>query len=171
MDGLCFSLYPIILAINLIFKTSFAYIFPCLFTLLHLLPTPIPDTEKWIKPGTYRTYRQKMGLFRISERDKTGNELLIFKYISTERTPCIDTCKINYVYQKMELQDKIIYLWEKGIIIFGTQLIFGRSNDVCYIYIHIFTYFISIWLDNSKDTGQINAKYNNASYGTIIRHK
>ena len=169
MDGLCFSLYPIILAINLIFKTSFAYIFPYLFTLLHLLPTPIPDTEKLIKPGTYRTYRQKMGLFRISERDKTGNELLIFKYISTERTPCIDTCKINYVYQKMELQDKIIYLWEKGIIIFGTQLIFGRSNDVCYIYIHIFTYFISIWLDNSKNTGQINAKYNNASYGTIIR--
>ena len=37
------------------------------------------------------------------------------------------------------------------------------------IYIHIFTYFISIWLDNSKNTGQINAKYNNASYGTIIR--
>ena len=170
MDGLCFSLYPIILAINLIFKTSFAYIFPYLFTLLHLLPTPIPDTEKLIKPGTYRTYRQKMGLFRISERDKTGNELLIFKYISTERTPCIGTCKINYVYQKMELQDKIIYLWEKGIIIFGTQLIFGRSNDVClYIYTHIFTYFISIWLDNSKNTGQINAKYNNASYGTIIR--
>ena len=38
----------------------------------------------------------------------------------------------------MELQDKIIYLWEKGIIIFGTQLIFGRSNDVCYIYIYTY---------------------------------
>ena len=145
MDGLCFSLYPIILAINLIFKTSFAYIFPYLFTLLHLLPTPIPDTEKLIKPGTYRTYRQKMGLSRISERDKTGNELLIFKYISTERTPCIGTCKINYVYQKMELQDKIIYLWEKGIIIFGTQLIFGRSNDLClYIYTHIYILYFNL---------------------------
>ena len=137
MDGLCFSLYPIILAINLIFKTSFAYIFPYLFTLLHLLPTPIPDTEKLIKPGTYRTYRQKMGLFRISERDKTGNELLIFKYISTERTPCIDTCKINCLSKNGIARQDYISLG-KGNYNFWNTVNFWSEQRRMSIYIHTY---------------------------------
>ena len=39
LDRLCFSLYSLIHVINFFLMTSFPYIFPCPFTLLHLLPT------------------------------------------------------------------------------------------------------------------------------------
>ena len=35
---------------------------------------------------------------------------------STERTLCIGPYRINYVYEKMELQGNIAYLWENKII-------------------------------------------------------
>ena len=84
----------------------------------------IPATQKVIKPPPYRVYRQKTGsCFVISELHKiknpfslSGNELQIFKYPPFERTICIDTYRINFVYQKMELQGNIAYLWKKKII-------------------------------------------------------
>ena len=36
--------------------------------------------------------------------------------LPTERTLCIDPYKINHVYQKMESQGNIAYLWENKII-------------------------------------------------------
>ena len=46
----------------------------------------------------------------------SDNKLQIFKYPPFERMLCIDTCRINFVYQKMELQGDIAYLWQKKII-------------------------------------------------------
>ena len=45
----------------------------------------------------------------------SGNKLQIFRYPSFEGTLCIDTYRINFVYQKMELQGNITYLWKKKI--------------------------------------------------------
>ena len=46
----------------------------------------------------------------------SGNKLQIFKHPPFERTLCIDTYRINFVYQKMKLQGTIAYLWKKKII-------------------------------------------------------
>ena len=35
---------------------------------------------------------------------------------STERTLCTGPYRINYVYEKMELQGNVAYLWENKII-------------------------------------------------------
>ena len=84
----------------------------------------IPATEKVIKPHPYRIYRQKTGSYFWSAnytRPKipflcSGKKLQIFKYQPFERTVCIDTYRINFVYQKTELQGSIAYLWKKRII-------------------------------------------------------
>ena len=46
----------------------------------------------------------------------SGNKLQVFKYPPFERMLCIDLYRINFVYQKMELQGSIAYLWKKKII-------------------------------------------------------
>ena len=84
----------------------------------------IPATEKVIRTRPYRIYRQKTGncFWSVNyTRSKipflcSGNKLQIFKYPPFERTLCIDTYRINFVYQKMELQGNIVYLWKKKII-------------------------------------------------------
>ena len=84
----------------------------------------ISATEKVIKPRPYRIYLQKTGSCFWSvnyTRSKipflcSGNKLQIFKYPPFERTLFIDTHSINFVYQKMELQGNIVYLWKKKII-------------------------------------------------------
>ena len=111
-----------------------------------------PATEK-ARP--YRIYRRKTescfwsGYYTRSKIPFlcSGNELQIFKYPPFERTLCIDTYRINFVYQKMELQGNIVYLWKKKIIMIlehvnvtsenrrrkhdvVTTLVFRRSNDV-----------------------------------------
>ena len=48
--------------------------------------------------------------------DCSDNKLQIFKYPPFERTLCIDTYKINFVYQKMKLLGNIAYLRKKKII-------------------------------------------------------
>ena len=81
----------------------------------------IPATEKVIKPRPYRIYRQKTGSCFWSvnyARSKipflySGNELQIFKYPPFEQTLCIDA---NFVYQKIELEDNIVYLKKKKIM-------------------------------------------------------
>ena len=84
----------------------------------------ISTTEKVIQPRPYWIYRQKTGSCFWSvnyTRSKipflcSGNQLQIFKYPPFERTLFIDTCSINFVYQKMELQGNIVNLWKKKII-------------------------------------------------------
>ena len=97
----------------------------------------IPATEKWFKPLPYRIYCQKQGAVFWSvnyTRSKipflcSGNKLQIFKYRPFERTLCIDTYRINFVYQKMELQGNITYLWKKTIIMILEHLqIFVRKT-------------------------------------------
>ena len=83
----------------------------------------IPATEKVIKPRPYRIYRQKTGSCFWSvnyTRSKipflcSGNKLQIFKYPPFEQTLCIDTYRINFVYQKMELQGNIAYLGKRKL--------------------------------------------------------
>ena len=78
----------------------------------------ISATEKVIKPRPYQIYRQKTGNYTRSNIPFlcSGNELQILKYLPFERTLCIDTYRINFVHQKMELQGNIVYLWKKKII-------------------------------------------------------
>ena len=84
----------------------------------------IPASQKVIKPRPYRIYRQKTGSCFWSvnyTRSKipflcSGNELQIFEYLPFEWTLCIDTYRINFVYQKMDLQGNIAELWKKKII-------------------------------------------------------
>ena len=85
----------------------------------------IPATVKVIKPRSCLIYCQKTGSsFRSVNctRSKipflcSGNKLQVFKYPPFERMLCIDLYRINFVYQKMELQGSIAYLWKKKIII------------------------------------------------------
>ena len=68
----------------------------------------IPATQKVIKARAYRIYPLKTGSCFWSvnyTRSKnpflcSGNELQIFKYPPFKRTLCIDTYRINFVYQK-----------------------------------------------------------------------
>ena len=60
-----------------------------------------------------------MELFQITELHKIKNPFSlfrIFKYPPFRWTLCIDTYRINFVYQKMQLQGNVAYLWEKKII-------------------------------------------------------
>ena len=96
----------------------------------------VPTTEEVIKPRPYRIYHQKTGSCFWSvnyTRSKilflcSGNKLQIFKYPPFERTLCIDTYKINFVYQKMELQGNNAYLQKKKIIILKHIQIFVRKT-------------------------------------------
>ena len=45
----------------------------------------------------------------------SDNELQIFKYPPFEWTLYINTYRINFVYQKMELQSYTVYLWKKKL--------------------------------------------------------
>ena len=84
----------------------------------------IPAAQKVIKPRPYRIYHQKTDSYFWSVnyiRSKipflcSGNELKIFKYPPFEGTLCIDTYRINFPHQKMDLQGNIAYLWKKKII-------------------------------------------------------
>ena len=88
----------------------------------------IPATEKVIKLRPYRIHCQKIGSCFWSvnyTRSKipflcSGNKLQIFKYPPFERTLCIDTYRINFIYQKMELQGHITYLWGEKIWYWNT---------------------------------------------------
>ena len=68
----------------------------------------IPATENVIKPQHYRIYSQKTDSCFWSVnyiRSKitflcSGNKLQIFKYPPFDRTLCIDTHRINFVYSK-----------------------------------------------------------------------
>ena len=72
-----------------------------------LIPTP----EEAMKLRPYRIYRQTTGSYfwQWATQDQkslffcSGNRLQIFKYQPFEQTLCIDTYKIIFVYQKMEL--------------------------------------------------------------------
>ena len=94
---------------------SIQLLYPCVL---------IPATEKLIKPRPYRIYSQKTKSCFCSvnyTRSKipflfSGNKLQIFKYSQFERRLCFDTYRINFVYQKMELQGNIAYLWKTKII-------------------------------------------------------
>ena len=108
---------------------SIQVLYPCIL---------IPATEKVIKPRSYRIYHKKTGSCFLSvnhTRSKipflcSGNKLQIFKYPPFERTLCIDTYRINFVYQKMELQGNIAYLWKKEIIMILEHLqIFVRKTN------------------------------------------
>ena len=98
----------------------------------------IPATEKVIKPRPYRIYRQKTGncFWSVSyTRSKipflsSGNKLQIFKYPPFEQTLCIDTYRKKFVYQKMELQGNIAYLWKKNYDDSGTHLDFRQESDI-----------------------------------------
>ena len=46
-----------------------------------------------------------------------------------ERTLCTDAHRINYVYQKMESQGNIAYLWEKNYNDIGAPLDFRQETD------------------------------------------
>ena len=80
-------------------------------------------TGKVIKPRPYRVYRQKTASCFWSvnyTRSKisflcSGKKLQLFRYLPFEWTLCIDTYRIIFVSQKMELQDNIAYLWKKKI--------------------------------------------------------
>ena len=45
----------------------------------------------------------------------SGNKLQIFKYPPFDKKLSIDTYTTNFVYQKVELQSNIVYLWKKKI--------------------------------------------------------
>ena len=85
----------------------------------------IPDTEKVYKPRPYRFYCQKTrNYFWLVNYTRSkilflcsGNKLRTFKF---ERTLCIDTSATNFVYQKMELQSNIAYLWKKKLWCWST---------------------------------------------------
>ena len=59
-------------------------------------------------------------MFLISELHKIKNLFSLFRQRAAnfpiERMLCIDAYRINYVYQKMESQGNIAYLWEHKII-------------------------------------------------------
>ena len=94
----------------------------------------IPDTEKVYKPRPYRFYCQKTrNYFWLVNYTRSkilflcsGNKLQTFKF---ERTLCIDTSATNFVYQKMELQSNIAYLWKKNYDV-GAHLDFRQENDI-----------------------------------------
>ena len=46
----------------------------------------------------------------------------MFKNPTFEGTLCTDTCRINFVHQKIELQGNIAYLWKKKIITISEHL-------------------------------------------------
>ena len=104
-------------------------------------------TERVIKPTNLPNLPPENGeLFLISELHKIKSPFSLFWQqaanfqVSTpsfERTLEIETYRINYVYQKMELQGNIAYLWNKKIIMilehiqnFVATLIPGRKTDV-----------------------------------------
>ena len=80
--------------------------------------------EKVIKPRPYRIYCQKTGSCFWSVnyiRSKipflcSRNKLQFFKYSPFEGALCINTYRISFVYQKMELQGNIAYFWKNKII-------------------------------------------------------
>ena len=54
--------------------------------------------------------------FFINMDHKHGFEKRAAKF-PIERTLCIDPCRINHVYQKLESQGNIACLWENKIIV------------------------------------------------------
>ena len=96
----------------------------------------IPATEKVIKPLPYWIYRQKTELFLISELHKIKNSFSPFRQragnfqVSTIWANALHWhMQINFVYQKMELQGNISYLWKKKVImIMEHQQIFVRNT-------------------------------------------
>ena len=97
----------------------------------------IPATQKVIEPRLYRIYRQKTGCCFWSVNCtrsripflRSGNELQIFKYPPFERTLCIDTYRLSFVYQNMDLHGNIAYLWgKKTIMILEHLQIFVRKT-------------------------------------------
>ena len=75
-------------------------------------------------------------MFLISELHKIENPFSLFRQraenFPIERMLCIDAYRINYVYQKMESQSNIAYLWENKIIMIldiGAPLDFRLESD------------------------------------------
>ena len=96
----------------------------------------IPATENVVKPQPYRIHSQKTESCFWSVnyiRSKitflcSGNKLQIFKYPPFDRTLCIDTYRINFVYQKMELQVNVAYLWKKKLLWYWNTFRFSSGK-------------------------------------------